>query len=71
MKEYNITLTEREIEVLQISLCETALHLERSTRILKKRNKLGINSKMIKLNQKCKQACDDLWEKIYDKTKII
>lgn len=70
MKEYQITLTEREIEVLRISLCETSLNLERTANTLEQHNRTGINAKAIEMKRECAKECDTLWNKLFDYTKI-
>lgn len=65
MEEYNITLTEREIEVLQIALCASKIALENDIDNLKNHNKTGINTN--KITQKIKRIkdCDELFTKLH------
>lgn len=69
MKELTITLTKEEIELLQISLCETALNLEREADQLENHNQSGINTNSIKSKREHKKSCDALWLKLYTTAK--
>lgn len=69
MKEFTITLTEKEIELLQISLCETALNLEQEADRLEKHNQSGVNTGFIKSKREHKKNCDTLWLNLYNATK--
>ena len=70
MKNYKIILTERELGVLLISLCETSLNLDSTANNLEQHNRTGINSKAIKIKRERIVECDALWNKLYDYTKI-
>ena len=69
MKEYSITLTEREIEVLQICLCNVAYDMGAEADRLEMHNESGINTNAINLKRERKTECDNLWQKLYDNTK--
>lgn len=65
MKNINITLTEAEIEILQISLCETVLNLDSSIDKLNEHNRTGVNTSLINAKRERKNDCDNLWLKLY------
>lgn len=70
MKEFTITLTSEEVELLQISLSETGLNAELRADHLARHNKTGINTASINAKREQKRNCDNLWQKLYDATKI-
>lgn len=70
MKEFTITLTEKEVELIQISLSETGLEAELKADYLDRHNKTGINTASINAKREQKTNCDNLWQKLYDATKI-
>lgn len=69
MKQFNITLTESEIEALLISLCHVQIDLHNEVDSLREHNKSGINTRRIE--KKCERIreCEKLWLKLYDSTK--
>lgn len=69
MKEINVKLTEREIEVLMITLCSDHMTLEEATARLEKNNKTGIIARRIECNRFRMKELDDLWNKLYDARK--
>lgn len=70
MKEINVKLTEREIEVLMITLCSEHMTLEEDVVRLEKNNKIGINARRIDCNRFRMKELDDLWNKLYDARKL-
>lgn len=69
MKQFNITLTESEIETLQICLCHVQLDIHTKIDSLWEHNKSGIHTRRIE--QQCERVkdCEKLWHKLYDSTK--
>ena len=66
MKTFTVELTAREIEVLQICLCEEHLILEEKVAHLMNHNKTGINTKVIEKKRNCMEECDRLFTKLYE-----
>lgn len=66
MKEYNITLTEREIEALQICLCGMESTLREQAAQLLENNKTGINTNFANKKRERANECDALWKKLND-----
>ena len=69
MKEYNITLTEREIEVLHICLCNMESTLREQAVTLLENNETGINTDFAKQKIERANECDSLWYKLYNLVK--
>lgn len=70
MKEFNITLTEAEIEFLQICLCHVQLDLNNEADYLREHNKTGINTRSIERKRERARECEKIWHKLYDCAKI-
>lgn len=62
MEEYNITLTEREVDTLQMCLCGMESKLREQLAILS--NETGINTGYIKRKRERANECDALWHKL-------
>lgn len=71
MKEITITLTAKEIEALQISVCAERLNLENDIDRLKEHNRTGINTKKIKAKAERVQDLDALFDKLYQAEKLL
>lgn len=70
MKQFNITLTDAEIEALQICLCHVELDYNREADFLREHNQTGINTKLIEAKRERANECDKLWHKLYDCSNI-
>lgn len=66
MREFNITLTEKEIEILQTCLCETAFTSRSTAEHLEKHNQSGANTKAITAKKDHAKRCDEIWAKLYE-----
>ena len=66
MREYNITLTSKEIEIIQDCLCGMESKLREDAAYLLHNNESGINTNFA--NKKIENAniCKNLWYKLYD-----
>ena len=70
MKEITITLTAKEIEALQISICAEKLNLEDEIDNLNERNETGINTNKIRLKAERIQDLEALFYKLYQAEKL-
>lgn len=71
MKKIDITLTEREINTLQICLSAEILALQNEIEHLKDHNKTGINTMKIKLKAERIEECETLWSKLYKAEQLM
>ena len=65
MKTYKITLNEREMDALQISLMACVIGLEKEIEELEKHNKTTANTCKINAKYDRIKECTDLWHKLY------
>lgn len=61
MKEYTVKLTAKDIDILQICLCEERLILEKQVDHLSNHNLTGINTAAINKKRNCMEECDRLF----------
>lgn len=66
MKNIKITLTERELEVLQISLFANKIDLEEEIEYLANHNETGVHTWKIEKKFERINECVKLWHKLYD-----
>lgn len=64
-KEITVTLTSKEIESLQISICNSKNILQEEIERLSKGNKTGINTQLINKKRILITKLDDLFTKLY------
>ena len=64
-KEITVTLTSKEIESLQISICSQKIILQEEIERLSKGNKTGINTQLINKKRILITKLDDLFTKLY------
>lgn len=64
-KEITVTLTSKEIESLQISICNSKNILQEEIERLSKGNKTGINTQLIIKKRILITKLDDLFTKLY------
>lgn len=71
MKNITITLTEKEIDALQISICANKLKLEEDIERLKEHNLSGVNTKLIRQKAERILEIEDLFDKLCLATKLM
>lgn len=66
MKEYTVTLTEKEINAIMTALSSHVLELMKRADHLSDHNKTGINTQKIKDFRDWSDFEDKIWDKLYD-----
>ena len=66
MKEITITLTVKEIELIQEALSTHRINRQNYADHLAEHNKTGINTKTIERNRRVARECNTLFGKLYD-----
>ena len=69
MTTYNIKLTAKEIEALQIAICAERIILEEEAAHLENHNNSGINTNKITLKRQRMKDLDVLFTKLYEAEK--
>lgn len=62
----NVNLTEKEIELLQCTICNQTFELRKNIEKLEGCNTTGINTNIINAERERVKALEEIWSKLYD-----